>query len=546
MKKTMLLMGLVMVCVFASGSGTVSAGMYTVTNTNDTGVGSLRQAITDANGSTEPSSIVFHIPQSDAGYDAGTGTWTIKPKSKIPAITKAGLAVDGGSQAVFIGTDTNPNGPEIVLDGTLIPTDNGLTIKANDVKIWELVINRFSNSGTAVLFEGVKGGEICGCYIGTDAKGMAKASNSYGIRIASNSREVQVNRRGDKPSIISGNTNCGICISNSSNNNFISENFIGLNRTCDDTLGNGAINGYGGVYITDESDSNKVLHNFICGDRNFGIMIYGSSGNNIGDNLIGMNDGWVKSLGNTYSGIWIVTDVESGKATGNSIGHNQIGYNGGYGVEIGGADSYGNRVTENAISMNQQNGISLSNGGNKSLSSPIIQSVTQGRVTGTSNPGNLVELFCDEQNQGRFFLGSVTADGSGNFSLDLTLAPLADKITATATDAEGNTSAFSTPVSVSTSVTTGLLKTVNFTLEQNYPNPFNPTTLISYSIPKTGHVKLTIYDVNGREVAILVQGRQLAGTYRVRFDGRTYVSGIYFCKLEADSRILTQKMILLK
>jgi hypothetical protein len=85
-----------------------------------------------------------------------------------------------------------------------------------------------------------------------------------------------------------------------------------------------------------------------------------------------------------------------------------------------------------------------------------------------------------------------------------------------------------------------------FALKRNYPNPFNPSTTISYALPKSAEVKLIVYDILGRELATLVNEKQTAGNYRVSFDGRNYASGIYFCKLTADAKVKTLKMMMLK
>jgi hypothetical protein len=87
---------------------------------------------------------------------------------------------------------------------------------------------------------------------------------------------------------------------------------------------------------------------------------------------------------------------------------------------------------------------------------------------------------------------------------------------------------------------------VSFNLGQNYPNPFNPTTTITYSIPKESQVNLIIYDVMGREVAVLVNGRQQAGAYEVKFDAASLASGTYFYKLTAGDFVSVKKMALLK
>ncbi|MFN3561178.1 MAG: T9SS type A sorting domain-containing protein [Chloroherpetonaceae bacterium] len=89
-------------------------------------------------------------------------------------------------------------------------------------------------------------------------------------------------------------------------------------------------------------------------------------------------------------------------------------------------------------------------------------------------------------------------------------------------------------------------KAKSYTLSQNYPNPFNPTTTIRYSIANAGNVSLKIYDILGREVATLVNGRQAAGEYTVQFNATNLASGIYFYRLQAGDFVQTRKMMLVK
>lgn len=85
-----------------------------------------------------------------------------------------------------------------------------------------------------------------------------------------------------------------------------------------------------------------------------------------------------------------------------------------------------------------------------------------------------------------------------------------------------------------------------FGLQQNFPNPFNPTTVITYDIAKSSHVRLTVYDVLGREVSTLVNAEKSPGQYRVTFDGSGLASGVYFYRLDAGKYVSTRKLLLLK
>ncbi len=87
----------------------------------------------------------------------------------------------------------------------------------------------------------------------------------------------------------------------------------------------------------------------------------------------------------------------------------------------------------------------------------------------------------------------------------------------------------------------------SFTLEQNYPNPFNPETTIRFALPKPEAVRLTVYDLLGREVATLIDGQMLsAGTHAVSFEANGLASGLYLYRIEAGSFLQTRQMTLLK
>lgn len=85
-----------------------------------------------------------------------------------------------------------------------------------------------------------------------------------------------------------------------------------------------------------------------------------------------------------------------------------------------------------------------------------------------------------------------------------------------------------------------------FTLNQNYPNPFNPTTNISFTIPATGLVKLTVYNSLGKEVSRLVNDLMEPGTYDIQFNAQNLSSGIYYYTLQVGNSVVTKKMNLIK
>ena len=85
-----------------------------------------------------------------------------------------------------------------------------------------------------------------------------------------------------------------------------------------------------------------------------------------------------------------------------------------------------------------------------------------------------------------------------------------------------------------------------FELHQNYPNPFNPTTVIKFAIPKNDFVKLRVYNILGKEIAVLLNGELEAGVYEYSFSASGLSSGLYFYKIETNNFVDTKKMLLIK
>jgi photosystem II stability/assembly factor-like uncharacterized protein len=138
---------------------------------------------------------------------------------------------------------------------------------------------------------------------------------------------------------------------------------------------------------------------------------------------------------------------------------------------------------------------------------------------------------------------------------DSTWTQLTTTVDAVAKTATATTNAFST-WALASAIPTAIVESPSttppaFSLNQNYPNPFNPTTTIRYSVARTGHVELTIYNLLGQEINRLVEGVLPAGNHTVIWNGRnlageTVSSGIYIYRLTAGTTQHSRRMTLLK
>jgi hypothetical protein len=92
----------------------------------------------------------------------------------------------------------------------------------------------------------------------------------------------------------------------------------------------------------------------------------------------------------------------------------------------------------------------------------------------------------------------------------------------------------------------GIVTVTKYALHGNYPNPFNPVTEIAYDLPEAGTVSLKVFDLMGREVAVLVDGEKPAGQHTIRFDARDLPSGVYVCRMTANEFTASHKMMLIR
>lgn len=181
------------------------------------------------------------------------------------------------------------------------------------------------------------------------------------------------------------------------------------------------------------------------GEVGIGLWDDGTSFNTITGNLIGTDATGTDAWSNDYSGVYI----EDG-ASHNIIGpENIIAYNNGHGVEIVDSNSLGNTITQNSIYDNEGEGIHLWEGGNAEVPAPFIFDfdLAAGTVTGSACVNCTIEIFSDSNNEGQVYEGQTTSDGSGFFTFNKGASFTGPHLTATAIDADGNTSQFSVPTS---------------------------------------------------------------------------------------------------
>jgi hypothetical protein len=200
---------------------------FEVTTTADSGPGSLRAAIDDADAADCTPSFVCEIAFRIATPPNAEGVWRIAPRSPLPALTRSGIWLDGATQTEFAG-DTNPVGPEIEINGEACGTCNGITVTSagTDVSLTlvrDLIVNGFSGHG--VVIRGSGNGQVSsiyvdGSYIGTDATGTRAVPNGGSGVFVENAHAAvgaafdnRVRARGPAGCLISGNRGDGITAS---------------------------------------------------------------------------------------------------------------------------------------------------------------------------------------------------------------------------------------------------------------------------------------------------------------------------------------------
>jgi hypothetical protein len=399
-----------------------------VTNTKDSGPGSLRAAVYYAyDKSTDappvPTTVTFHIPTSDSNYNAGTGVFTIRPTFLMVA-PGAGTTIDGSTQTAFTG-DTNTSGPEILIDGSQIAAQglglfaSGFLLHDMNCTIKNLVINGFNQQGIAVdgtraaLFgTSANGNVISGCYIGTDRTGGVAAPNtSPGIEMFGGASNNTVGgTTASARNVISGNAQNGISIHDAGcSNNLIQGNYIGLDRGGANTLPNAfhGIDLFGGAHNTTIGGTSTSARNVISGNKSHGVVIRdaGTNGNVLVGNYVGLNaagnaivaNGFYQPANHFFApGIEILSGAQNNIIGGTSPGSgNVISGNAAGGIFIN-SGTTGTLVQGNLIGTDSAGSAALGNGfadvaNNYRYSGILIYGAQSNIIGGTaSGSGNVI------------------------------------------------------------------------------------------------------------------------------------------------------------
>jgi hypothetical protein len=293
---------LFLVFVNLSIAFTLHATTFTVTNTNDSGTGSLRYALQMAAASNGPHTIDFNIPLSDPNYNETTGVWKLSPATSYNYIIKSDITIDGTTQTLNQG-NTNVNGPEIYIDGNNQTANYCFSV----INVPNTIIKGFIISGfmygIQVYGTSALNTVISGNYIGTDEVAMTENGNYIGIEITAGAHYATIGGLNPEDrNIISGNEHIGIRLLDVYYCNIFG-NYVGVNR-----LGTAAIPNYDGISLEgadkfNNIGGNTVAHrNVVSGNIAYGIPIFGAGaeGNVVSGNYIGTDASGTYSIPNNY------------------------------------------------------------------------------------------------------------------------------------------------------------------------------------------------------------------------------------------------------
>jgi len=406
-----------------------AVGTWIVTNTNDTGQGSLRLALASArNGDAitfDP--VVFDLVNSDAET-------LINVLSELPALDDGNVSLDASDRRVSI-------------NGAAASSARGLVIDSDTNTIRGLSILGFERSGISIR-PGAANNVIGG------SRTTGSGPNGQGLRISGNGTYgVEILGAGATGNVVKG------C-------------WIGL-----DASGAGAQPNLAGIIIGEGATANTIgsttaaEENVVSGNALEGITVAGAGtddniviGNSIGATAAALASRSASSregipgrsaVGNGSAGLFLSKGTKNTKNGGTEAGEgNSVAFNGGNGIEVRSPSARRNSARGNRVTANSRGGIALFDGSNDGVKAPVVDSFQRiptrnsgaqtrtaisARVKGTVTGNGAIELFNDSGDQGAVLVGRAAA--SGAFEVEIDIDDLLN-LTATFTDENGNTSPF--------------------------------------------------------------------------------------------------------
>lgn len=330
----------------------------------------------------------FRIPLTDPSYDSVKGFFRIRLKTPLPEIGMNGLELDGATQTSFTG-DTNPNGPEVMLDGRdLDPGSHGLHITGSDVAIRNLAIGNFPANG--IQLRGTRRAVIERVFSGVEPDGSTRATNGWdGISLAAGATECRIGTPG-AGNLVSGNKGSGIGVFDAATSN----NRIQANRVGTTANGLAALPNEGnGISSANHATDNWIggdapgEGNLLSGNGSEGVEVWKTHRTQIVGNWVGMDATGKAKLANGAWGIAIRDG--SGQF---QIRKNVVSGNGSLGIGVGDPDIREVLVEDNLVGLDRDGEAAVPNGGFGVFVFGGARQVTIRRNTSAGNQGEGVAV----------------------------------------------------------------------------------------------------------------------------------------------------------
>ncbi|HUC33681.1 MAG TPA: right-handed parallel beta-helix repeat-containing protein, partial [Ilumatobacteraceae bacterium] len=479
------------------------AATFVVSTTADSGPGSLRQAIADANAAPGLDAISFAIPEA--------GVPRISLATELPTVS---------DPATIDGTTQLP-GASVELDGDATSSAVGLSITGGGSTVRGLVIGGFDEAG--ILISGLGSNVVEGNLVGTNVSGtQGRSPLAYGIEVSSSPANRIGGTSPGSGNLVSGNL-FGIFVHGSAAvGNVIEGNFVGTNLS-----GTAAVpNSSTGIWILGASatvvgGADPAAGNVIAGNGTDGVDIGGPGAVDtmVWGNFIGFGADLTTPLGNGEYGIYVYgsagrteiggtvanliaangdAGVRLPAGTRNTVRANVILDNGGLGIDLG---------TSAGVTLNDAGDVD--GGANGSQNFPVLDAgfaggtQVSGTLDGAASKSFIIEVFgssaCDPSGYGEgaelLAVVNVSTDGSGHGEFTTTLSRTVDgsteRLTATATDSVGNTSEFSQCTTLLATTTTTSSSTTSSTSSSTTTTAGGGSSTTTTSVPETSTTSVT-------------------------------------------------------